>query len=111
MEKINKFELSSMDRLVLESGYHQGSSHSFRMRCRAVLLKGDGLSLEKAREQTEISLTPINPWIKHFVSEGLTGLQTRESRGQKPIMNCSDEAVVRTAIEQDRQSVDKAKAA
>lgn len=48
---------------------------------------------------------------KRFLGEGLTGLETRPGRGRKPIMDCSDEAAVRRAIEQDRQSVSKAKLA
>ncbi|MBQ6751569.1 MAG: helix-turn-helix domain-containing protein, partial [Bacteroidaceae bacterium] len=37
-------------------------------------------------------------------------LETRPGRGRKPIMDCSDEEAVRRAIEEDRQSVNKAKA-
>jgi transposase len=79
------------------------------MRCRAVLLKSDGLSSIKAGEQTEMSLVSVNAWVKRFLLEGITGLQTREGRGRKPIMDCSDEQAVLAAIEQDRQSVSKAK--
>ncbi|MBP6610998.1 MAG: hypothetical protein KA206_07875 [Paludibacter sp.] len=42
---------------------------------------------------------------------GRDTLQTRGGRGRKPIMDCSDEKAVRSAIEQDRQSVVKAKIA
>ncbi len=48
---------------------------------------------------------------KTFLSEGIDGLQTRPGRGRKPIMDCTDEEVVRKAIEQDRQSVSKAREA
>ncbi|MBB3188473.1 helix-turn-helix domain-containing protein [Microbacter margulisiae] len=81
------------------------------MRCRAVLLKGDGLSSAKAGAQTEMSFVSVNSWVKRFLSEGIAGLETRSGRGRKPIMDCSDEQAVRTAIEQDRQSVSKAKVA
>ena len=43
--------------------------------------------------------------------EGVKGLETKPGRGRKPIMDCSDEESVRQAIEQDRQSVKKAKEA
>ena len=36
---------------------------------------------------------------------------TRPGRGRKPIMDCTDEEVVRKAVEQDRQSVRKAREA
>lgn len=48
---------------------------------------------------------------KTFLTEGINGLQTRPGRGRKPIMDCTDEEVVRKAIEQDRQSVSKAREA
>ena len=88
-----------------------GEKHCFRMRCRAVLLKADGLSSVAAGVQTEMSHVSVNAWVKRFRSEGIDGLKTRSGRGRKPIMDCSDEDAARRAIEQDRQSVSKARAA
>lgn len=110
MGKIKKVALTASRRVQLENGLRNGTSHCFRMRCRAVLLKGDGLSSEKVGEQTDMSLVSVNAWVKRFREESIAGLQTRPGRGRKPIMDCSDEAVVRRAIEQDRQSVNKARA-
>jgi transposase len=111
MGKIKQLDLTDFQRKQLENGFHNGSTHCFRMRCRAILLKGEGLSSAKAGEQTEMSLISVNSWVKRFLSEGVAGLQTRPGRGRKPIMDCSDEEAVRSAIEQDRQSVSKAKIA
>jgi transposase len=111
MGKIKKLELTESQRLELENGFRNGTSHCFRMRCRSVLLKGAGLSSAKAGAQTEMSFVSVNSWVKRFLSEGISGLETRPGRGRKPIMDCSDEQAVRTAIEQDRQSVSKAKVA
>ena len=111
MGKIKMIEITSDQRLELEHGFHHGTSHCFRMRCRAVLLKSEGLSSAKAGEQTEMNLVSVNAWVNRFISEGITGLRTRGGRGRKPIMDCSDEKAVRSAIEQDRQSVGKAKIA
>jgi transposase len=111
MGKIKQLELTDVQRRQLSEGFRNGASHCFRMRCRAVLLKGEGMSSAKAGEMTEMSLVSVNAWMKRFLSEGMAGLQTRPGRGRKPIMDCSDEAVVRAAIEQDRQSVSKARAA
>ena len=49
--------------------------------------------------------------MKCFEEFGIKGLHTRPRRGCKPIMDYSDEAVVRKAIEQDRQCVSKAREA
>ena len=105
MGKIKKIELTQEQYAALENGFRNGGSHCFRMRCRAVLLKGKGLSSVKAGEQTEMSFVSVNAWVKRFLTEGIDGLETRP--GRKPIMDCSDEQAVRLAIEQDRQSVEQ----
>ena len=92
-------------------GFRLGEKHCFRMRFRAVLLKADGLSSAAIGLQTEMSNVSVNAWVKRFKSEGIDGLKTRPGRGRRPIMDCSDEEAVRRAIEQDRQSVSKARAA
>ena len=53
----------------------------------------------------------VNNWVKRYLLEGISGLEIRKSRGRKPIMDCSDEDAVRRAIENDRQSVNKAREA
>ncbi|MDR2691992.1 MAG: helix-turn-helix domain-containing protein [Dysgonamonadaceae bacterium] len=111
MGKIKQLELTEVQREQLSKGFHNGTSHCLRMRCRAVLLKAEGLSSAQAGEQTDMSLVSVNAWVKRFLSEGITGLQTRPGRGRKPIMDCTDEEAVRSAIEQDRQSVSKARVA
>ena len=88
-----------------------GDTHCFRMRCRAVLLKSEGLSSVQVGEQTEMTAPSVNGWVKRFESEGIKGLYTRPGQGRKPIMDCSDEEAVRRAIESDRQSVRLAKEA
>lgn len=104
-------ELTEAQRLELDMGFRLGEKHCFRMRCRAVLLKADGLSSSEAGAQTEMSLVSVNAWVKRYKEEGIEGLNTRAGRGRKPIMDSSDEEAVRRAIEQDRQSVSKARAA
>ena len=111
MGKVKSIILKDSERLALETGFRQGDSHCFRMRCRAVLLKSTGLSSKAIGLQTEMSHVSVNSWVKRFLSEGIDGLQTRPGRGRKPIMDYTDKEVVRKAIEQDRQSVSKAREA
>lgn len=47
----------------------------------------------KAGEQTDMSLVSVNAWMKRFLSEGITGRQTRPGCGRKPVMDCSDEGI------------------
>ena len=111
MGKPKALGLAETERLALDRGFRFGEKHCFRMRCRAVLLKSEGLSSVAMGAQTEMSHVSVNAWVKRFKSEGIEGLKTRSGRGRKPIMDCSDEEAVRRAIEQDRQSVSKARAA
>lgn len=81
------------------------------MRCRAILLKSNGLTSKEVGVQVEMTHISVNSWVKRFEAEGIKGLETRPGRGRKPIMDSSDEEAVRIAIANDRQSVMKAKAA
>lgn len=92
-------ELTEAQHLELDRGFRLGEKHCFRMRCRTVLLKAEGLSAVKAGVQTEMSFVSVNAWVKRYKEEGIDGLKTRSGRGRKPIMDSSDEEVVRHAIE------------
>jgi len=109
--KIKILPLTESERNALALGFRSGESHCFRMRCRAVLLKSEGLSSVRVGEQTEMTAQSVNGWVKRFEAEGVQGLHTRPGQGRKPIMDCSDEDAVRKAIESDWQSVHAAKEA
>ncbi|WP_240648776.1 hypothetical protein [Butyricimonas faecalis] len=55
MGKPKVLELTEAKRLALEKGFRLGEKHCFRMCCRAVLLKADGLSSAAAGAQTKMS--------------------------------------------------------
>ena len=111
MGKISKIELSESERIKLNFGFKEGTSHCFRMRCKAVLLKSEGLSSKAIGQIVEMTQISVNKWVKRYLLEGISGLETRTGRGRKPIMDCSDVEAVRKAIENDRQSVNKARVA
>ena len=84
------------------------------MRCRAVLLKSAGLTSEQVGFQTEMSHISVNSWVKRFEAKGIKGLETRPGRGRKRPLHDHErrrDEAVRIAIENDRQSVKKAKEA
>lgn len=99
-----------MQRSALEDGYRNGSSHAFRMRCKAVLLKSQGLSSLQIGERLDMNQTTVNNWVRRFKEEGVKGLSTRSGRGRKPIIGTQDEEIIRQAIERDRSSILSAKA-
>lgn len=111
MKPIKVLELPEGERLKLAEGYHNGPTHSYRVRCKSILLKSEGKSASKIAEMLEVTVPTIYTWIKRYKENGLKGLETRPGQGRKPIMDCSDEEAVRKAIAEDRQSVSKAREA
>ncbi len=110
MKHIKVLELSEADCLQLEKGYQNGSTHNYRIRCKSILLKSSGKSASEIAEIFDVTVPTVFAWIKRYKENGIKGLETRPGQGRKPIMDCSDEAV-RKAIEDDRQSVSKAREA
>jgi transposase len=109
MGKIKRIVLSETDRIRLDLGFKEGSSHCYRMRCKMILLKSEGLSSKEIGKRVDMSLITVNHWVNRYLLEGIAGLKTRSGRGRKPIMDSSDEEAVRRAIENDRQSLNKAR--
>jgi transposase len=99
--KIKRLILTESECSEQTLGFRTGERHCFRMRCRAVLLKSEGLSSVGIGEQTEMTAQSVNGWVKRFESEGIKGLHTRPGQGRKPIIDSSDEEAVRQAIESD----------
>ncbi len=111
MGKIKIIELSKTERLKLEFGFREGTSHCYRMRCLAVLLKSECLSSKEVGNRVGMTQISVNHWIRRYFQEGISGLKTRSGRGRKPIMGIQDKEAIRKAIENDRQSVNKAREA
>lgn len=111
MGKIKIIELSKTERLKLEFGFREGISHCYRMRCLAVLLMSECLSSKDVGNRVGMTQISVNHWIRRYFQEGILGLKTRSGRGRKPIMGIQDKEAIRKAIENDRQSVNKAREA
>ena len=111
MKHIKVLELSEADRLKLEKGYHNEPTHNYRIRCKSILLKSSGKSASEIAEIFDVTIPTVYAQIKRYKENGIKGLETRPGQGRKPIMDCSDEELVRKAIEEDRQSVSKAREA
>lgn len=77
MGKITRIELSEAEVLKLDNGFKNGSNHCYRMRCKAVLLKSEGLSSKEIGQRLDMTLTTVNGWIHRYQAEGIQGLETR----------------------------------
>ena len=97
MGKIKTIELTSKHQEALENGYRNGTSHAFRMRCKAVLLKAQGLSSPKIGEQLDMHQVSVQlgktlPDRGHRGSENQAGTRTQANywhggRGNHPTSN------------------------
>lgn len=86
MGKIKKLKLTPMQHQALENEYRNGSLHASRMRCKAVMLKAQGLNSPKVGEQLEMHQVSVNNRVKRFVAESLNGLEARPGQGSKPVI-------------------------
>lgn len=107
-----KINITEEQRVSLENGYRNGTSHSFRMRCLMVLGKADGLSNAAAGERAGQTYQRVMHWVNRFLNEGIEGLKNKPGTGRKRIISTkADKEAVREAIKQHRQSVSKAREA
>ena len=70
MGKITKIELSESERIKLNVGFKEGTSHCFRMRCKTDLLKLEGLSSEAIGKIVDMIHISVNNWVKRYLLEG-----------------------------------------
>lgn len=101
--------LSPEGRELLENGYKHSESHCFRQRCKMVLLKSEGYSLEEVSVILDTNLTSVHNWLKRYDKEGIDGLQTRPGQGRKRILAEEHISIVRSAVQQERQRLSQAR--
>ncbi len=110
MGRIKGIELSEEERRVLEEAYRTGKTHSYRQRCRGVLLKGEGRSSAAVAERLGCNEVTVTSWLKRYQAGGVEGLETRSGRGRKPILNEADLVKVREVVAEHRQKLSVARA-
>ena len=84
--KITTLQLTDSEKLVLEHGYQMGKSHSYRIRCKAVMLKSQGKAAIEITDFLNVSVPSVFNWLNRYKDEGIKGLETKPGRGRKPIM-------------------------
>lgn len=102
--KVKVIELTDQERIELEKGYKNSEHALFSRRCHIVLLKSQGFSSKQIADIFQITIQPVNKWVKRYQALGISGLQTKPGQGRKPILDKEqDEAKVRAAIKKERQ--------
>ena len=111
MAKIKAIELTEEQRKALEKGWRHGPSHAFRQRCQMILLKAQWLTSQEVASQVGCCEVVVNSWLKRYQEQGIDGLQTRQGRGRRPILQTqTDLEAVRRAVQQNRQRISLARA-
>jgi transposase len=114
MGTIRTLSLLPEQRQNLLHAHRTGASHAFRNRCLVVLLKADPDQPRSDKDVgriTGMTHVSVASWLTRYDAEGLDGLRTRPGRGRKPILDpVRDLALVRKAVEQERQRLKEAKA-
>jgi transposase len=110
--KIKTLGLTEAQIIELEKGYRKGKSHAFRNRCHLILLKEQGRTSNEVAAIVNMCEMSVINWVERYEQEGIEGLKTKPGRGRKPLLDKEkDSTAVRTAVEQNRQSLSAAKAA
>lgn len=115
MGRTLKVILTKEQRLNLEHGYKTGDSHSFRQRCRMVLLKSSGKLTKDICQIVGIhSQNQVNTWIKryqsHYDTLGILVLHNAEGQGRKPVFDLKTESErIKAVVKQERQKLSNAK--
>ncbi len=103
--------LTDLEEFALEQGYKGKGSFVFRQRCQMILLKSQGRSSKEIAGILRTNLLSVNQWVQRYEKQGIAGLQTKAGQGRKPIFDkVADEALVKAAVQKERQRLKLAKA-
>lgn len=109
MGRIKVVELSEEERAVLEQEYRTGKTHSYRQRCKGVLLKSEKRTSAEVAQQLGCNEVTVNVWLKRYEEGGVEGLKLLSGRGRKPILEEADLAKVREVVAEHRQKISVAR--
>lgn len=107
--KSKQIQITDSEREELEKGYKEGLSHSYRQRCKMVLLKSEGYSSKEIAEILSTNGISVHNWLKRYAEGGILGLGTKPGQGRKRILEEEHIGIVRAAVEQERQRLSQAR--
>ena len=111
MPKVKIVVLTADEQAALAKAAKHGKTHSFRLRCQAILLKTEKRTSVDVAQQLGCCEMAVNTWMKRYQEQGLAGLHTQAGRGRKSILQAdTDLAAVREAVQNSRQRISLAKA-
>lgn len=102
-----KITLDSKTELIREEKHNINGS--VRHRCKIVLLYLDGYSVKDISCIMNTNIISIYDWLHRYNTSGFKGLLTQKGQGRKPILEEQHLSIVRAAVEQERQRLQKAR--
>lgn len=109
MGRIKTIELSEEERQALEHEYRIGKTHSYRQRCKGVLLKSERRTSAEVAKQLGRNEVTVNVWLKRYQESGVAGLKLLSGRGRKSILEEADLEKVRAVVAEHRQKISVAR--
>ena len=109
MGRIKYIELSEEERQVLEREYRIGKTHSYRQRCKGVLLKSERQTSAEVAKKLGCNQVTVNIWLERYKRGGIEGLKTLSGRGRKPILEEADLVTVKEVVAEHRQKLSVAR--
>lgn len=109
MGRIKFIELNEEERQTLEREYRKGKTHSYRQRCKGVLLKSERQTSAEVARQLDCNQVTVNVWLKRYEQGGIEGLKNLSGRGRKPIFEEADLEKVKEVIAEHRQKLSVAR--
>ena len=97
MGKTKTLILTEAERTALKKAYRFESCHRFRMRCKAVLMRAEGVSVADISTFVGYISVVIYRWLKRYRERGLDCLREKGGRGVRPLMDSSDRPAVEEA--------------
>jgi len=111
MGRIKTIVLSATERRALEDGFKKGDRHTFRIRCKMILLKSESNTSEDIAKLLNTNIVSVNSWVFRYETQGIEGLKTKAGRGRKCLMDKNlDKESVLASIRKHRQRLQTAKA-
>lgn len=91
--------LTEEEKSSLEQGYKHGNSHTYRCRCRCILLSHQGWECGELAVHFDTNLVTIYSWMNRWENGGMSAMSDKPGRGRKPILDASQNNHVEVVID------------
>ena len=106
IEKLKNTEIQ-----FLENGFKTGKSHTYRIRCKAILMSYEKWECSAIANFFDVHLITVYNWLDRWEEGGIENMMDKEGRGRKPILDLSKDnhvQIVTDAIEDSPSNIKKA---